>query len=729
MNDLSAGELDLLDASHRDVLAALGSDTTPQGRTLLSAWRAARRSTADGPGNLWQAALMVELLRRGENVAARQLGTRRPASWLPSWAAGPPLNLGLQHIYQLDHLIAATTVVSVDGRQVGLCFDQDGVVHTIDMLEGTVQARQMSDGEQDYYRDATFADLDGQQIIAAVTEQQALVWATATGDLLTATDPDDIPRPAGHLTSVAVGHVAGTGVALAGTREGYLLLWSIPDGQRIAKFNDGHSCYVSSIAISPDGPPIAVTGSGGEAATVCFWDLATRQQIGQPRPTANISQVGWTRLADQPHAVTIDERGLLQLWLPHQPEPVASHPTGVVSVGGLACTVVEERPVAVLSSGGRVRLLDLLTGLPTGDTMTDFTQDAEQVAVSPPNTSTRSIIAVQGWSTEGRVNILDLRPAPTGAAPAADGDVSSGSKAPVYLDADIVTVAGRQVIAVIGDDATLRLHDVSDGQQSGPPLTVSAMRTPYGVRLRCLTLGNRPVGISATPGPFTAVYLDDGSHLPLPDQGPQRAALAGLACDASGPTKIVVLSDQWGSMITWDLQTMRMLGHRPSKKPRSNACLAVTAVEGRTTILSASRKGKLRRWETDLTAHSAPIAAHNGPITAINTLDIDGRPTAVTVGDDGLTSSWDLQSGKRHGPKLRHPAPVNALLATTFGGIPATITACKDRTLRIWNLLDGKILDTIPTPRPVKRIFATADNNLVLLDPEGLTCLGNSQSA
>ncbi|WP_144120904.1 hypothetical protein [Catellatospora sichuanensis] len=169
--------------------------------------------------------------------------------------------------------------------------------------------------------------------------------------------------------------------------------------------------------------------------------------------------------------MTIDERGLLQLWLPHQPEPVASYPAGVGSVGGLACTVVEQRPVAVLSSGGRVGLVDLLTGLPADDTTTDFTQDALHVAVSPPNTSTRSIIAVQDLSTEGRVNILDLNPAPTGDGPTAGSDGRSGSKAPVYLDADIVTVAGRQVIAVIGDDATLRLHDVSDGRQSGPPLT------------------------------------------------------------------------------------------------------------------------------------------------------------------------------------------------------------------------------------------------------------------
>ncbi|WP_144120906.1 hypothetical protein [Catellatospora sichuanensis] len=78
---------------------------------------------------------------------------------------------------------------------------------------------------------------------------------------------------------------------------------------------------------------------------------------------------------------------------------------------------------------------------------------------------------------------------------------------------------------------------------------------------------------------------------------------------------------------------------------------------------------------------------------------------------------------------MRHPALVNALLATTFGNTAAAITACEDRTLRIWNLLDGKLLDTLPTPRPVKRIFATADNNLVLLDPEGLTCLGGSQNA
>jgi WD40 repeat protein len=719
MNDFSAGGLDLLDAPHDDVLDALGADTTPQGRALLSAWRAARRAAAD-PGRSWQVALMIEMLRRGHTVAARQLRSRRPAEWLPQWAAGPPVNPGLQHIHRLGNQIAATTVAAIDGRHVALCFDQDGVVHTIDLLDGSTRTRQMSQGRLDFYPDATFGILGGRQIVAAVTEEQALVWDVSTGELLTATDPDDIPRRAGTLASIEFGQVAGAEVVFVGASEGYLLLWSIPDGERVAKFNDGHSCHVSNVTISPQGPPVAVSGSGGEAPSVCFWDLAARQQIGQPRPTRNISRSGWTRLAGRQHAVTVDETGLLQLWLPQRQEPVASYPTGVISTGGLACTAVDERPIVILASGGRIRCVDLLTGQLVGDTMSDFTQRTTEVAVTPPNVLARSIVAVQGFSTEGRVNILDLTVASTGVAFSGERDTSDNSTARTYLDADLVTVAGRQVIAAIGSDAKVWLHDVNDGTQVGPSLAGFGPERDYGIRLRCLTSNNRPVGISATPGPFTAFHLDDGSRLPLDDHGLNLAALADLACGSVGQAEIVVLGGHGGTMLTWDLQTMRLLGHRRGTTPDAVCALALTELAGRPVVLSAGREGLLHRWEADLTAYGDPIAVHGGRICALDTVDIDGRPTAVTVGDDGLTSSWDLQTGERLGPALLHASPVRAVLATTFAGVPAAITAGDDRILRIRDLLDGKLLETVTTPRPIKRIFTTAGDNLVLLDGQGL---------
>lgn len=116
--------------------------------------------------------------------------------------------------------------------------------------------------------------------------------------------------------TVAVGHLDGRPMAVAGTEDGTLWVWDLRGGgSPISKPLAGHSSTIDAVAVGEmDGLPIAVTG--GYDYTVRVWDLRRGKQIGKPLTGHN----GWVRgvivgeVVGRPIAVSGSWDGSVRVW-------------------------------------------------------------------------------------------------------------------------------------------------------------------------------------------------------------------------------------------------------------------------------------------------------------------------------------------------------------------------------------------------------------------------------
>jgi hypothetical protein len=183
---------------------------------------------------------MVALLRRGQAAEAERLWADEPdrGRWLPRWTAGEELSSVLRQARWLNDLIRGVAIDDAYGWVM-----TSRAVHRIPRDGGNVQRLGLEGPDEFHYESALVGDT-----VVAVTDERLLVWDLATGKMVLATDPDDVPRRAGGLRSLAV----HDGVAVTGTEGGYLLLWDLADGGVLAR-TKAHGGDTSCVAISTEG--------------------------------------------------------------------------------------------------------------------------------------------------------------------------------------------------------------------------------------------------------------------------------------------------------------------------------------------------------------------------------------------------------------------------------------------------------------------------------------------
>ncbi|MFG2045159.1 WD40 repeat domain-containing protein [Dactylosporangium sp. NPDC048998] len=331
---------------------------------------------------------VLTLLRSGQGESAEQLRAEDPGAWLPQWTAGEPLSPALRQAHRLGSQIRA---VRLDDTYAW-AMTGDGVYR---IPRAGVEVHRFSlEGPHESHWDATFAG----DTVVAVENERLRVWDLATGKLLLATEPDEIPRRAGRLRSLAV----GAGVGVTGTEGGYLLQWDLADGRLLAR-TAAHGGYVTRVAISTDGTP-TVLSLGGEdiwTGTLCFHDLDGLRRTGEVAMPEQTSCGGWTMLDGQRRAVTVAENGLLTVWDPTTAAPVAQFPATTRPSGAPVFTA--GGAWAVLCETRALRIVDLRDGSLRGTIRTDFTGSVDKVAVCGS-----FLFAAQGHTFEGRTNLLEL---------------------------------------------------------------------------------------------------------------------------------------------------------------------------------------------------------------------------------------------------------------------------------------------------------------------------------
>ena len=132
---------------------------------------------------------MVALLRSGQTAEPDQLRAEEPGALLPPWTAGEPLSPALRQVHQLESSIRA---VRLDDTYAWALAD-GSISYRISPPAVSRTGCAWRARTHSYYPDVVF---DGDRVVA-VEDERLLVWDLATGKLLLATDPDDIPRARG----------------------------------------------------------------------------------------------------------------------------------------------------------------------------------------------------------------------------------------------------------------------------------------------------------------------------------------------------------------------------------------------------------------------------------------------------------------------------------------------------------------------------------------------------
>jgi hypothetical protein len=378
---------------------------------------------------------VLTLLRRGQAAEAERLRAETPAAWLPRWTAGDPLSRALVWSAALGSMITAvqlddTYVWAMCGETVQRVRRSDGEVSPLH-LEGPAKFRPA----------ATFV----RETVVAVEDERLLVWDLAHGKLLLATDPDDIPRRAGGLTSLAV----GAGVAVTGTEGGYLLQWDLSDGRLLAR-TAAHDGYVARVAISTEGPPAVLSLSDEDRGTVSFHDLDGLRPAGQATAPQQDRGGGWTMVDGHRRAVTVGEDGLLTVWDPTTVTAVAQFATGTSPRGVMAFTA--DGGSAVLADSPSLHVVDLRDGTVRGTVRTGIRGTFSSVA-----TEGLSAVVSEGFSTYGHLSLFDLT----------DPLPQDGTEQLTFGTAAATTIDGRAVTVAVNGEGPYRVYD-ADGQECAP---------------------------------------------------------------------------------------------------------------------------------------------------------------------------------------------------------------------------------------------------------------------
>jgi hypothetical protein len=265
-------------------------------------------------------------------------------------------------------------------------------------------------------------------------------------------------------------------------------------GAQIGDPLTGHTRTIACVAYGLLGDrPIAVTG--GHDRTARVWDLAAHQQHRSPlRHDTAVLAVACGRLGERAIAITGCQDHALYLWDLETGElvgaPLRGHTGAVVSI---ALGDVDGRAVAVSVSDDRsVRLWDLV----------------EHREAGPPLVHNNSVMSVACGQVEGRtvaviggvwdqsVRVLDLGDRRTTGLPLTGHTNSVVSVACGRL-------AGRSIAITGGYDRTVRVWDLRDRYETGPPLVHGCAVTSVAFGMR----GGEPIVL--TSGADRAVRVWD----------------------------------------------------------------------------------------------------------------------------------------------------------------------------------------------------------------------------
>ncbi|MEV8418197.1 WD40 repeat domain-containing protein, partial [Streptomyces niveus] len=251
-------------------------------------------------------------------------------------------------------------------------------------------------------------------------------------------------------------------------------------------------------------------------------------------------------------------------------------------------------------------------------------------------------------------------------------------------------VHGRPVVLTASADGTARIWDLVSRQQLGRELSAHR-RTVWDADLG--ELDGRPIAV--TGGDDKAVYVWDLSEIfdggdaridGTPLIGPAQAVTSVCVARLDGRA-VALVGDRAGMLSRWDLADRRQIGEPVAAHVYWVGSGVTSAVigepDGHPVALSSGRH-EARLWDLrTLQPLGHSMRGHVERITAAALTNRGDASLAVTVSDDRTARIWDLTADQ---PDEGHTRAVSATAFGEFQGRPLVVTGGEDATVRLWDL-------------------------------------------
>ncbi|KAL2845461.1 hypothetical protein BJY01DRAFT_247722 [Aspergillus pseudoustus] len=489
----------------------------------------------------------------------------------------------------------------------------------------------------------------------------------------------------GHTDYVQSVCVSPDGQQLASASEdGTIKLWYPGTGQ-LQQTLSGHSEGVGSVRFSHDGQQLV---SGSYDGTVKLWDPTTGGLTQTFKGNSGTVHSICISPDGQRLAFGSDD-GTVKLWEPGMSRPlhtlrgnsgpifyVAFSPNGQQLVSG------SERRVINLWDTNTGQLQQTLEGHSGEYDSVSFSSDGQQLA-SGSDDGTITLWVPTRWTlrhaTEAqprKVTSVAFSPDSRRLASATDGTV------------EVWNLTTRTVERTF-EDPSRRAHSVTFSP-TGKQLAFIA----HGgiVRILDLTVNSQPQTFT---GP-TGCWISSFCFLPDSQQ---------LATGSDDKT-----------IRLWDLTASRL--QQPSKDDYGSVKSICCSSDGQ-QVASGSSKGIIKLWDPTTGKMERHIEAHDMTIQSISFSASGHRPVLLASGSSDMTIKlWDPKTGRGERPLYKMPAA--EILSLRFSPDNRLVSGLSDGAVKVWNISTGQAEKTIQAhDASVESIAFTTDCHMVSGSADG----------
>ncbi|MFG2127011.1 AAA family ATPase [Streptomyces sp. NPDC048751] len=137
--------------------------------------------------------------------------------------------------------------------------------------------------------------------------------------------------------------------------------------------------------------------------------------------------------------------------------------------------------------------------------------------------------------------------------------------------------------------------------------------------------------------------------------------------------------------------------------------LAAATIDEAPLVVTGSRNGKVRVWNTRTGRQHAWADPRSGEIQALVCTRVEGATVLLSAGSGGALTLWDLPAlTARSLPLDGHTATVRALACGEVVDSPSALTADESGRLLLWDLSGDEPVSTLRLPRSTNRVTALA---------------------
>ncbi|GIG64860.1 WD40 repeat domain-containing protein [Phytomonospora endophytica] len=238
------------------------------------------------------------------------------------------------------------------------------------------------------------------------------------------------------------------------------------------------------------------------------------------------------------------------------------------------------------------------------------------------------------------------------------------------------------------------------GVTSCPPLGNIGGHTGWVSTVATTVLDGRAVAVTASGDKTVRVWdLSTGEQVGAPWTG-HTNGVRTVALSVLDGREVVVSGGDDETIRVWDLASGKPVGEPLHLHADSVQALAVGERQGRRVVVTGCYDHTVRVWDLETREEvMAPFREHTGPVYTVATAVLDGRWVAVTGGGPAV-HVWDLETGEPVGkPFTAHTGYVGAIAVGELpGGQAVVISGGYQTTTRVSDLATGLPVGTFPRP-------------------------------